>query len=337
LYYYVARRLAAAVAVLLGAATITFLLAHAIPVDPIVVWLGKSASYDANLVAIYTKTYHLHDPLYVQYVYYIIGLLHFQLGFSYLRHEPVATVISQTFPYTLQIILLGMIIEVILGVGGALLSAKYEGSVVEKVIKLTYIGSYASPTFMIALVLLLIFTSAFKFLPTSGLADPFVSLPYHITGVPILDALLEQNWPAFVSLLEHAILPSLALAIAGYGFVTRVLGSSISDVMGSTFVKAARSRGITENKILLNYGLKNSLLEAITLIALLLTFSLTGDVFVETIFSYPGLGYYAVQAIEAFDYPGIIGTTLVYTVIILVVNLAADLLYLVADPRVRLK
>ncbi len=323
--------------VLLGAATITFLLAHAIPVNPIVVWLGKSASYNPNLVAIYTKTYHLNDPLYVQYFYFIYGLIHLQLGFSPLRHELVTTVISETFPYTLQIIILGMIFEAILGIGGALLSAKYNGRIFEKAIKITYIGSYASPTFMIALVLLLIFTTIFKFLPTSGVISPFVKLPSPITGIPMLDALIEGNWPAFWSLLSHAILPSLALAIAGYGFVTRVLGSSITDVMGSTFVKAARSRGITENKILVNYGLKNSLLEAITLVALLLTFSLTGDVFVETIFSYPGLGYYAVQAIEAFDYPGIIGTTLVYTTIILLVNLAADLLYLVADPRVRLK
>jgi peptide/nickel transport system permease protein len=188
---------------------------------------------------------------------------------------------------------------------------------------------------MIPLVLLLIFASLLKVLPTSGIIDPLVPLPAHITGIPMIDAILEGKWPVFLSLLKHAILPSFAIAIALYGFLTRVLSSSINDVMGSIFVKAARARGISENRLLIQYGLKNSLLQVITLIALILTFSLYVDVFVENIFSYPGVGQYAVQAIQAFDYPGILATTLVYTAIIVIANLSADLLYLVADPRVR--
>jgi peptide/nickel transport system permease protein len=319
----------------LGVVVITFLLSHAISINPITAWLGKSAALDPSLVAIYTKTYHLDDPLYVQFFYYIVGLVHLQLGYSPARHEPVSVVIAQTFPYTLQLIFLAMIMAIALGIVGGVLSAKFSDGPLEKVIKVTYISSYATPTFMVALVLLLVFSSMFKLLPTSGLIAPFVALPHHITGIPMLDALLEGRWSAFLSLFEHALLPSFALALTLYGFVTRLLGSSISDVMGSVFVKAARARGISESSLLIGYGLKNSSLQLITLIALLLTFSLTGDVFVETIFSYPGLGQYAVQAIQAFDYPGILATTLVYTTIIVIVNLSADLLYFVADPRVQ--
>lgn len=320
---------------LLGAVTITFFLAHLISVDPVTAWLGKAASVSPGLVAVYVREYHLHDPLYVQYFYYINGLVHLQLGYSPVREEPILLVISQTLPYTLQLVFLAMVITPVIGIIGGILSAKYSGRVLEKLIKTTYIASTSAPPFLVPLLLLLICADLVHSMPTSGAISSLVNLPYTITGIPMIDALLEGNWTAFLSLLQHAILPSLSIALALYGFLTRVLSSSIKDILGSNFVKAARARGISENVILFRYGLKNSLVQVITITALILTFALIVDVFVENIFSYPGMGQYAVQATESFDYPGILATTIVYAAMIVLVNLVADVLYFVVDPRVR--
>lgn len=213
---YILRRIGTALLVLLGAITITFFLAHAISVNPVTVWVGKQAQNSASLVAIYTKEYHLNDSLYIQYFYYIDGLLHFQLGFSPLRSEPVTLVLSQTLPYTAQLIFLAMVITVVIGIAGGILSAKFANSPLEKAIKVTYISSTAAPAFMIPLILLLLFSSFLRVFPTSGTIDPLIALPAHITGIPLLDAILEGNWTAFVSLLKHALLPSFAIAIALY-------------------------------------------------------------------------------------------------------------------------
>jgi peptide/nickel transport system permease protein len=223
----------------------------------------------------------------------------------------------------------------IIGIAAGLLSAKYADYGLDKVIKITYIASTASPPFFVPLVLLLLFASVLHVLPTSAAIGSLLALPSPITGIPLLDALIEGNWPAFNSLLQHALLPSLSIALVLYGFLTRILSSNISDVLGSNFVRAARARGVSENRILIRYGLKNSWVQVITLLALILTFALIVDVFVENIFSYPGMGQFAVEATESFDYPGILATTMIYAVIIVVANLAADLLYFVADPRVR--
>jgi peptide/nickel transport system permease protein len=286
-------------------------------------------------MAIYEKVYHLNDPLYVQYFYYIYGLLHLQLGFSPTREEPVLTVISLALPYTLQLIMLSMIFTGIMGIAGGLISAKYVGRALEKIIKTTYIASTSAPPFLMPLVLLLIFATLIPVLPTSGPIASNLNLPTTITGIPMFDAAIEGNWPAFLSLFEHALLPSLAIALSLYGFLTRVISSSIVEILDSNFVRAARARGVSENSVLFRYGLKNSMIAAITILSLILTFILVNDVFVESIFSYPGLGSYAVEAIQSYDYPGILGTTLVYAVIITTTNLVADLLYFLADPRVR--
>jgi len=331
-YGYILRRLGTSVLVLLGAMTITFLLSHLIHIDPIAAWLGKSAN--PQLVAIYTNIYHFNDPLYLQYFYYINGVIHLQLGFSPSRHEPVLTVISQTLPYTLQLIFLSMMITAVLGIVGGILSAKFAGHAPDKIIKVSYIASAASPPFLMPLILLLIFATLIPILPTSGPIGS-MALPTPVSGIPMVDALIEGNWPAFLSLLQHAILPSLAITLALYGFLTRVLTSSIVEILGSNFVRAARARGVSENLVLIKYGLKNSLIQVITVLSLILTFVLVNDVFVEDIFSYPGLGQFAVQAITSYDYPGILATTLVFATIITVTNLVADLLYFAVDPRVR--
>jgi peptide/nickel transport system permease protein len=303
-------------------------------VNPLVAWLGKAASYDPQLAQVYAKEYHLYSPIYLQYFYYIQGLVHLQFGYSTSKGEPVVQAISQTLPYTLQLLFISLILTSLLGVLGGILSARFQGRLLDKAVRAMYIFGVASPAFFIALLIIVVFSFLLPILPTGGPIGTFVHAPSRITGIPLLDALLEGDWSAFSSLLSHAILPSLALSLGIFGVITRVLRSSILDLLGSNFIRAARARGVSENKVYF-YAFKNSLVSVITLLAITVNFTLVADIFVEDIFSYPGMGEYAVGAALSLDYPAILATTLVYAIIIIAANFLADILYAVVDPRIR--
>jgi ABC-type dipeptide/oligopeptide/nickel transport system permease component len=323
--------------VLLGVITITFILAHSIPGNPVFAWLGRDASAHPELVRLYTEKYHLNSPLYVQYYYYISGLVQGNLGFSPARgFVPVTEVIAQTLPYTLQIAFFAIIISIILGVVLGVLSARFHHGPVDKSIRAFYLAGISSPSFFIALILLIVFTLFFHLLPTGDAASLTLSSPSPITGIPMLDALLEGNYAYFVSALQHVILPSMALALGTFGVVVRILRSSMLDVMRSNYVRTARAKGLTENKVFFKHGLRNAMISVVTLSSLIVTWLITGTIFVENIFSYPGMGQYVYEALLVQDYPGILGTTIVFALIIVLSNLVADILYVVVDPQIRL-
>jgi len=235
----------------------------------------------------------------------------------------------------MDLVLMSLIFTVAIGIGSGLVAAWFAKKLPDKLMKVFYIIGFASPPFFTALAVILVFTFVIHGLPTSGAIGNFVSPPKTITGLPLLDALLTLNWTAFESLLTHLVLPSLANALAIYGVLTRVLRSSLIDIMHSNFIIAARARGISQSKIFFGHAFRNSLVTVITLIALLFTFILGSTIFVENVFSYPGIGQYLVEATVAVDYPSILGITLIFALLILIVNLLADILYAIADPRIR--
>lgn len=311
------------------------MLSHSISSNPLTAWFGKGASIDPKVAQAYIREYHFDDPIYIQYFYYLWGVVHGSLGFSPTKGESVVSAIAQTLPYTLQIIFFSLIFTIAIGIVSGLLAARYAGKLPDKLSRALYIIGFASPPFFIALAVILFFTLVLPILPTSGGINVSISLPHPITYIPILDALIEGDWPAFESLVAHAILPSLANALAVYGILTRILRSSLLDVMKSNFVTAARARAIPEGKIFFSHAFKNSLVTVITLISLLFTFILGSTIFVEYVFSYPGIGDYAVESALQIDYPSILAITLTFALMIIVANLLADILYAVVDPRIR--
>jgi ABC-type dipeptide/oligopeptide/nickel transport system permease component len=334
---FIVRRLLLAVFVLLGVVTITFVLAHSIPGNPVYAWLGRDASAHPALVQLYTQEYHLDAPLYVQYYYYLAGIAQGSLGYSPAKgFIPVVQVIGQTLPYTFQIAFFAVIISLVLGIVLGVLSARFHHSPADKSIRAFYLAGISSPSFFIALILLIIFTYFFHLLPTGEPADLTLAVPTPITNIPMLDALLEGNFPYLVSSLQHVILPSLALALGTFGVIVRVLRSSMLDVMRSNYVRTARAKGLTENSVFFKHGLRNAMISVVTLSSLIVTWLITGTIFVENIFSYPGMGQYVFQALVVQDYPGILGTTIVFALIIVLSNLVADILYVVVDPQIRL-
>ncbi|TLX97799.1 MAG: ABC transporter permease [Thaumarchaeota archaeon] len=334
---YVLRRLFFAVIVVLSVITITFVLSHYVGSDVIVAWLGKSAALHPQLAQLYAAKYHLNEPIWVQYYYYIVGLLQGNFGYSPSRgFLPVLAVIGQTLPLTLQLVFFAFVISLGLGVLLGALSARYGHTYVDGGIRAFYLAGYSSPPFFVALVLLIVFASILQLLPSGTAVDSSLAQPSLISGIPILDSLLEGKWAYFASAVEHAILPSLALALVTFGVITRILRSSLMEVLQMNYIRTARAKGLDENAVFYRHALRNAFIPVVTLSSIILTWLITGTIFVENVFAYPGLGQYVVTALLGQDYPGILAATIVFAVTIAVGNLVADLLYAVVDPQIRL-
>lgn len=334
---YIARRVAFGALVLLCVLTITFVLSHSLGGDPVYAWLGKAAGMHPELAEAYAQKYHLRDPVYVQYYYYLLNLLQGNLGYSPSRNFlPVTEVIAQTLPYTLQIALFAIVMTLVVGVLLGVVSARYHHTPIDAAIRAFYLTGYASPPFFVALILLILFTYIFRILPSGGAYDPNLTKPFWITGLPIIDSLIEGNFPYFQSALIHVILPSSALALVTFGIVTRVLRSSLLEIMHTNYIRTARAKGLDENTVFYKHGLRHALIPIVSLSSLIVTWLITGTIFVENVFSYPGMGRYVVQALNGEDYPGIMATAIVFALVIVTANLVADILYAVVDPQVRL-
>ncbi len=334
---YVFRRLFFGIFVLIAVMTITFVLSHNLGGDIIYAWLGKSAGVHHDLAILYAQKYHLSDPIWVQYYYYVVGLLQGNFGYSPSRgFQPVLTVIGETLPYTLQLVFFAFIISIVLGVGLGLLSARHSHTPTDGGIRAFYLAGYSSPPFFIALLLVIIFAYILRIAPGGGAFDPNVIQPTWITGLPLLDSLLEANWTYLASGLEHTILPATALALVTFGVVTRIFRSSLLEVMSMNYIRTARAKGLDEGTVFYKHGVRNALIPVITLSSIILTWLITGTIFVESVFSYPGMGQYVVSAVLGEDYPGILATTLVFALTIVIGNLIADILYVVVDPQIRL-
>jgi len=337
-YRYILRRALFGFVVLAFVVTITFVLSRSFGGNTVTAWLGKAASIHPELAKLYAEEYHLNDPIQVQYYYYLVNLLHGNLGFSPSRgFEPVALVISQTLPFTLQIAFFAFIVSLILGIPLGVISAQRQHKPADTAIRAFYLAGYSSPPFFIALLLLIAFAFKLQVLPSGGAFDVQLNQPTVITGIPMLDSVIEGNIPYFVSSLKHVILPSMALALVTFGVLTRVLRSSLLDVMHSNYIRTARAKGADENTVFYKHALRNAMISVVTISSLMVTFIITGTIFVENVFAYPGMGQYLVTALSAEDYPGVVGATIVYAVIIVITNLIADILYGVVDPQVRLR
>jgi peptide/nickel transport system permease protein len=331
------RRVLFGIVVLVAVVTVTFVLSRSLGGNTVVAWLGKSASMHPELAKLYAEKYHLNDPIPVQYYYYVVNLLQGNLGFSPSRgFQPVAEVIFMTLPFTLQITIFAFLISLVLGIFLGVISAQYHHKPVDTLIRAFYLGGYSSPPFFIALLLLIVFAFMFHLLPSGGAFDISLTPPTVITGLPMLDALVEGNGSYFLSSLQHVILPSVALALVTFGVLTRVLRSTLLEVMHANYIRTARAKGLDENTVFFKHALRNAMISVVTISSLMVTWLITGTIFVENIFAYPGMGQYLVTALAAEDYPGILGVTIVFAVVIVITNLVADVLYAVVDPQVRL-
>jgi len=333
---YIGRRLLTSTSVFFGVIIITFVLTHLISANPVVAFLGRAAFLHPELVEAYTKRFHFDDPLYVQFWYYVAGILQGDLGYSWSRGTYVSTVIVETLPNTLQLVLLALVITLLLGIPLGVISCKYRDRAPDYGIRAFYFIGISSPTFSIALFLVLIFSYVLRLLPTGGLISQDIPRPDTVTGFIILDSLIQGNWRAFTDTLKHALMPSVALAMSNFGYVVRLLRSSLIEVMQTNYIRTARAKGLSEGSVFMKHALRNAVIPIVTLTALIASWLMSLSIFVENIFSYPGMGQYLVLGIKTLDYAAIMGVTLVFTTIVVVMNIAADVFYTIVNPQIQL-
>jgi peptide/nickel transport system permease protein len=316
-----ARRLLEAVAVIAVVTTVTFFLIHLAPGDPIAANLGDMRMSEATR-QYWRHFYGLDQPLAVQYVKYVIGVFQGHLGYSLKFNEPVSAVVAQALPNTLVLAGSGLVLSFGLGVLIALIQVARRGSLTDRALGVVSLTLYCTPDFWLAQVALLVFAYWVPIFPAGGIVDPVIH--------PYLAA-----WPAFVDRVRHLILPAMTLAALAAALVARFQRAALLDVAGDDYLRTARAKGVPEWAVIVRHALRNAALPVISLLGLALPGFLTGTVFVEKIFSWPGLGALAVDSVAARDYPVVIACTLIASVTVALGSFIADVLYLIADPRLR--
>jgi peptide/nickel transport system permease protein len=331
--HLLARRLLFMVFVLWGVSVITFFLARVAPGDPARLIAGPHANAEA--IANVRAIYGLDKPLPVQYVQYLGGLLHGDLGTSFVTRRPVAEDLLAFFPATLELSLFALLVGSTIGIAIGVLSALRVGSAIDGASRFIAVAGLSMPAFWLAILLQLVVYSRLQLLPLGGRLDTGMAAPPHVTGLMTIDSLLAGQLPTFVASIRHLILPVVTLALAEVGLMARVVRTSMLEVVGADFMRTAAAKGLTNRRIIIRHGLRNALLPAVTILGLE-TALLAGGVFlVETIFAWPGVGQYAYNAIRASDYNAIMGVTVAGAVIYVGINLIVDIAYLRLDPRIR--
>jgi ABC-type dipeptide/oligopeptide/nickel transport system permease component len=334
---FLARRLGSSVIVLVGLSIITFLLARVVPSDAAAVFIGPRARPDD--IARVTQQLGLDQPLPIQYVTYMLQMLTGDWGTSIGTKRPVLHEIVSRLPATLELIAVAMLIAIPLGLLLGILAARRPGSLPDAGVRVLTLIGVSVPAFFLGLILQVVFFRSLDLLPLAGRMDAdlrFTAPIGPVTGFFTVDALLGLNAVAFVDVMWHLILPALTLAAFPIGLIARMTRASMLESMSRDYVRTARAYGIGERRIHGRLALRNALLPVLTIIGLVLAYSLTGTFFVEVVFNWPGLGTFAVKSILNVDYPAIMGVTLFGAAFYLVVNLVVDVLQAWLDPRIRL-
>jgi len=331
---FILRRLIALIPVMAIVLVIVFSLVRMIPGDPAVTLLGPGAT-QAQIDALRAQL-DLDQPVVLQFVNYVLGLFQGDFGLSLKTGLPVAHEILTRLPATIELSVCAVIVAIIVGIPLGVLSAVRPNSLFDHVTRVGSLIGVSMPAFLLALILQLIFGTVLGLLPVSGRMSSFVTVQ-PVTGFAILDGIITGNFAAAWSAVQHLILPTAVLAAFLAATLGRFVRNTMLDVMGEDFIRTARAKGLHNSDVVLNHGLRNSLLPAITVIGLKFAEMLGGAILTETIFAWPGIGRYMFEAIKNRDYPVIQGTTLVFALMFVLTSIIVDVLYGVLDPRVRHK
>ncbi|MDP1907599.1 MAG: ABC transporter permease [Hyphomicrobium sp.] len=330
----VGRRLLSSVFILLAVSILMFFVLHVLPVDPAAMSLPPTATL-ADIEAM-RREMGLDQPLPHQYTIWLMKLLHGDFGSSIHLRRGVLSLIADTLPATIELALLAMIIASILGITGGLVLFHVRGTRKEPIVDFGSIMLLSLPEFLWSLFFILVFGVALHMLPFTGRLDPNLRVPTG-TGFLLFDALMAGRLDIFWSAVRHMILPCFALGIAASPTIMRVLRSSLLDVYQEDYIHLARLRGLTERRILLGHALKNAILPTLSLMGVQFGFLFGGTLLVEIIYSYPGLGNLMVDAVRNADLPIIQAVGLAYCAMVLIINTVVDSLYMVLNPKLRLR
>jgi peptide/nickel transport system permease protein len=329
---YIIRRLLGAIPVLFGLSIIVFAVIHLIPGDPVRAILGQHAT--PELVTLVTERLGLDQPLWQQYLIYLNQLAHLDLGTSIINNRTVGEELALRFPATIELTLGALIFAIGLGVPLGRLAARHVQGWSDGMVTIVSLLGISIPIFVLGYTLQYIFAAQLHWLPASGRIDPRLGLEY-ITGFTIIDSILSGDPAALFDAIRHLILPAIALGTIPLAIITRITRASVLDVTNEDYVRTARAKGLTERRVDSRHIMRNAWLPVVTVIGLQVGGLLAGAVITETVFAWPGVGSYVVNAIQDHDYFVVQSTILVFALIFLTVNLIVDIGYAFLNPRIR--
>jgi len=339
MFGFLLRRIALVIPTFLGITLLAFSLIHLIPGDPVQVMAGERR-LDPEFHAQVLKQLGLDRPLHEQYLAYLWKAVHLDLGESFVTHEPVWQEFMKLFPATLELSLCAMLFAAVAGLLAGVLAAIKRGTVLDHGVMGLSLTGFSMPIFWWGLLLIMFFAVAMRdiapdfALPVSGR----MALEYDIaprTGLMLVDAWLSGEEGAFKSAVRHLILPSIVLGTVPLAVIARMTRSSMLEVLREDYVRTARAKGLSPARVVFVHALRNALVPVITVMGLLVGSLLGGAVLTETIFSWPGVGKWLIDAIARRDYPVVQGGILITATLVIVVNLIVDLLYGLVNPRIR--
>lgn len=319
---------------LFGLMVITFMIGRVMPVDPVIAAVGDNAP-EAVIQRVRAEM-GLDQPMIVQFFNYISQVLHGDLGNSILTRNPVTTDIVRYFPATLELATYALIISAAIGIPLGVWAAVRQGSWLDQTIRVICLAGHSVPVFVLALISLLLFYATLDVAPGPGRQDIiYEGMITHVTGIMTIDTLLDGDWDAFVDAVKHLVQPVLILAYFSMAYITRMTRAFMLDALKGEYVITARAKGLSLKAVIWKHAFPTVAVQLVTVLALTYAGLLEGAVVTETVFSWPGLGQYLTVSLMNADMNPVVGATLLIGVIYVGLNLLADILYKVLDPRVR--
>jgi peptide/nickel transport system permease protein len=340
----VLERILATIPIMLGVAIIVFIFMRLTPGDPVDIMMGD-ASVSPGEIENLRREFHLDKPLVLnlqggnpldsQLFVYLGGVLRGDLGNSYIKRKPVAELIGEHLPATIELALGALIVGLVIAIPIGIISAVKQYSLVDRLSMAGAFLGISMPAFWLGIIMILLFSVRLKWLPVSGRIAYDAEL-VKVTGFCVLDSILTGNKAALVSSLRHLVLPSITLGVAMAAIVARVLRSSMLEVLRQDYITLARAKGQLEFLVVMKHALRNALIPTVTVVGIQVGVLLGGNMIVETVFAWPGLGRVVVDAIFNRDFPLVQGAVMVYAFTFVIANLIVDILYTYLNPKITL-
>lgn len=335
-YLFFLRRFLFAIPTLLGITLMAFIIANAIPADPINANLPQSALNNPEIIAAFRARWGLDKTPVEQYLTYMGNLLHGDMGTSIKTRKPVLDDLKQFLPATIELATFGIIFGVGIGITFGVISAIWRNKLIDYVVRVLSLIGVSVPVFLLALIGLTVFYVQLRVVAGPGRLDVAMKDPPTITGLYTVDSLLTGNLKTFSNALAHIVLPGVVLGSYVSGMIARITRSAMLDVLSMDYIRTARSKGLRERNVLRRHALANAMIPVVTIIGLSYSSLLAGAVLTESIFAWPGLGRYMYRASTSQDFPAIMGGSILIAFIYVGVNFIVDILYYFLDPRIRL-
>lgn len=331
----VLERVLVSIPIMLGVAIVVFVFMRLTPGDPVDIMMGEAGYISEGELENMRREFNLDRPIHVQLYLFLTSALRGDLGFSYTHRAPVGMLIIDRLPATIELALGALFFALLVGIPVGVISAVKQHSFLDRLGMAGAFVGISMPTFWLGISMILIFSVRLRLLPVQGRIGYEAELN-KVTGLYVLDSILTGNSAALVSSLRHLALPSISLGAGTAAIVARLTRSSMVEALRQDYVTLARAKGQTEFLVISKHALRNALIPTVTIVGLQLGVLLGGNMVVETVFAWPGLGQLVMTAIFARDFPLVQGTVMVYALTYVMASLMVDILYTYLNPKIAL-